>query len=231
MRRIGFVIATALLAGLPGAAQDPVKVSPEQYKVEMENEQVRVLRIKRPAHAKIPMHEHPAAVAVFLTDLHARVVGADGKVQEVVQKAGGTAFQPPVRHAEENISDKPFEAILVELKSRPSAAKAPPVALDPVKLDPKYHTVDFENERVRVLRTVMEPHVKSPLHEHPPYVVVYLTDLHTTMTLADGTVRDNPRKAGEVAWRDAMKHSTEQMGDRRAEEIQIELKSAPARAR
>ena len=70
------------------------------------------------------------------------------------------------------------------------------MTLDPVKLDPKYHTVDFENERVRVLRTVLEPHIKSPLHEHPSYVVVYITELHTTMALAmEGSWTTSAEKA------------------------------------
>jgi hypothetical protein len=66
--------------------------------------------------------------------------------------------------------------------------------------------------------------LKSPMHEHPHYVVVYLTELHTTMTLGDGKIVDNPRRPGEVAWRDALKHVTENIGDHTAVEIQIELK-------
>ena len=37
--------ALLCLAALPLAAQDPVKVDPKHYKVELENKQVRVLRI------------------------------------------------------------------------------------------------------------------------------------------------------------------------------------------
>jgi quercetin dioxygenase-like cupin family protein len=82
----------------------------------------------------------------------------------------------------------------------------------------------LENDRVRVLRTILEPHVKSPMHQHPHYVVVYLTELHTTMKLGDGRVVDNPRHPGEIAWRDALEHQTEQMGDKTAVEIQVEIK-------
>jgi quercetin dioxygenase-like cupin family protein len=99
-----------------------------------------------------------------------------------------------------------------------------PITLDPVKLDPEHHLVPLENDRVRVLRTILEPHLKSPMHEHPHYVVVYLTELHTTMTLGDGRTVDNPRRPGEIAWRDALKHVTENIGDRTAMEIQVELK-------
>ena len=34
---------------------------------------------------------------------------------------------------------------------------------------------------------------------------------------------DNPPRPGEVSWRDALKHETENIGDKTAVEIQIEL--------
>jgi hypothetical protein len=55
-------------------------------------------------------------------------------------------------------------------------------------------------------------------------VVVYLTELHTTMKLADGREVDNPRHKGEVGWRDYMKHETLNIGKETAVEIQVELK-------
>jgi beta-alanine degradation protein BauB len=64
------------------AAQDPMQVSPD-YKAEIENNWVRVLRVKRGPHGKTPMHQHPASVLVFLTDYHQKVTGADGKVREI----------------------------------------------------------------------------------------------------------------------------------------------------
>jgi hypothetical protein len=44
------------------------------------------------------------------------------------------------------------------------------------------------------------------------------------MILGDGKPVDNVRHPGEIAWRDFMKHETENLGERRAVEIQIELK-------
>ena len=40
------------------AALDPVKVDAKDYKVEFENSQVRVVRVKIGAHQKVPLHEH-----------------------------------------------------------------------------------------------------------------------------------------------------------------------------
>ena len=205
------------------AAQYPVQVSPD-YKAEIENNWVRVLRVKRGPHGKTPMHQHPASVLVFLTDYHQKVTGADGKAREITRKAGDVSYSEAVKHSEENLSDQPLEAVVIELKPRPADYKPAPITLDPVKLDPEHHLVPLENDRVRVLRTILEPHLKSPMHEHPHYVVVYLTELHTTMTLGDGRTVDNPRRPGEIAWRDALKHVTENIGDRTAVEIQVELK-------
>jgi quercetin dioxygenase-like cupin family protein len=190
-----------------------------QTTVEIDNAWVRVLRVKQGPHEKTPERQHPASVAVYLTDVHQRVSGL-----EASRKAGDVAWFDAARHTEENLSDQPVEFVLVELKPGAPKAKGWPVALDPVKLDPVHHLVPLENDRVRVLRTILEPHLKGPTHEHPSYVVVYLTELHTTMTLADGKQVDNPRRPGEIAWRDPYRHTTENVGDRTAVELQIELK-------
>jgi quercetin dioxygenase-like cupin family protein len=196
----------------------------ESEKVEIENQWVRVLRVMQAPHDKSPMHEHPASVVVYLTDLHQKITGVDGKTRDLKKKASEVAYFDAMKQSEENVSDKAIEAIIVELKPGAPKAIGWPVKLDPVKLDSKHHPVPFENDRVRVLHTILDPHVKSPQHQHPSYVVVYLTELHTTQTLPDGRKVDNPRKPGEIAWRDALKHETENIGDKRAEEIQIELK-------
>jgi quercetin dioxygenase-like cupin family protein len=220
-------LCAAIVLGLAGAAsaQDPVGIAPALYKVEIDNAWVRVLRTTRAPHGKSPMHSHPATVVVCLTDSHQRVTDAAGTTRQVTHKAGDVIYNDPVTHAEESLSDRPLEAVVVELKpNAPGSGAEPKVTLDPVTIDPKYHIVALENSRVRALRTILEPGIKSPLHEHPHYVVVYLTELHTTMTLGDGRVVDNPRRPGEVAWRDFMKHSTLNVGKQTAVEIQIELK-------
>ena len=146
----------------------------------------------------------------------------DAREKNVKRKAGDVAYFEAGKSVGENTSGKPFEAIVVQLK--PGAPKSPLLTLDPVKLDPKHHTVPIENAQVRVLRTILEPGLKGPMHEHMHYVVVYLSDLHTNQTLTNGTIVDNLRKRGEVGWREAVKHQAENVGDKRAEEIQIEIK-------
>jgi len=213
--------------GAPGvAAQDPVGIVPKDYHLEIENRWVRVLRLTLGAQESSPLHEQPESVVVFLTGAHERLTSPGKPAQEIARRAGEVTHFDGLRHTEENLADRPLEAVIIELKPAPPGSdSAPwPLPLDPMKLDRPHHSVLFENDRVRVLRTVLEPHLKGPLHEHPHYVVVYLTDLHTTMTMADGKAVDNPRRPGEVAWRDPLKHVTENIGDREAIEIQVELK-------
>jgi quercetin dioxygenase-like cupin family protein len=97
-------------------AQDPVKVDPKHYKVEVENKQVRVLRISYGPHEKSVMHGHPGTVAVFLSEGRARFTFPDGKAEERSWTAGQSLFIPAETHLPENLTDKPLELVLVELK-------------------------------------------------------------------------------------------------------------------
>ncbi len=110
--------ALALTAVLVLRAQDPVKVDKKHYKVEFENDQVRVLRIQYGPGEKSVMHEHPDSVAVFLTDQKSKFTYPDGKSEEVTAKAGDVKWNPAFKHDPESLSDKPFELILVELKGK-----------------------------------------------------------------------------------------------------------------
>ena len=98
------------------AHADPVSVDPKHYNVELENEQVRVLRITYGSHEKSVMHGHPASVLVCLTDFHAKFTSPDGKTEERRGKAGETIWTPAEEHLPENLGSKRLELILVELK-------------------------------------------------------------------------------------------------------------------
>jgi hypothetical protein len=208
------VIIASIFASAP--AQDA--------NLEIENEWVRVFRESRASHAKGEMREHPATVTVYLSAAHERLIGSDGKAKEIRRKYGEVTYFDAGKYTYENMSNTTIQAVVVELKDPAGKPKSPPITLDPVKLDAKHHLVPLENDRVRVLHTILVPHLKCPMHEHPHYVVVYLTELHTTQALPNGQIVDNPRVAGEITWRDALKHVTENIGERTAEEIQIELK-------
>jgi beta-alanine degradation protein BauB len=110
------VVIAALAVSVSAAAQDPVKVDPKHYKVTLENENVRILRISVPPHEGAPMHSHPASVLIWITDSHIKLIHPDGKTDEVFRKAGQTNWSEAEVHAGENIGDTVSECVQVEFK-------------------------------------------------------------------------------------------------------------------
>jgi hypothetical protein len=127
MRRVLLFAALLGLVALPAAAQDPVKVDPKHYKVEFENAQVRVLHFHYGPHEKSVMHSHPNLVLVPLSDGKTRFVLPGGKTEESEMKANQPAWTEATVHNPENLSDKPIDGILIEMKAKAMAkAKAEP---------------------------------------------------------------------------------------------------------
>jgi len=96
---------------------DPVKVDPKRYKVEWENDQVRVVRARYGPHEKGVMHEHVLnRVVTFLKDGNMKVTTPDGESKILKTAAGDVTWGGPAKHIEENLSDHPFEVVVVEFK-------------------------------------------------------------------------------------------------------------------
>jgi hypothetical protein len=68
--RVAGLIATISLVAISSVAQDPFKVAPKAYKLDFENEWVKVARVHYAPHEKIPVHDHAktAAAYVYLND-------------------------------------------------------------------------------------------------------------------------------------------------------------------
>ena len=113
-----------LFAVTVATAQDAAKVDPKHYKVEAENDQVRVLRVHYGPGEKSVMHSHPGQVVVYLTDGTIRFHMPDGKTLDDSGKAGQTQLTPAVVHDPENTGKTPFEAIVIELKGGKGKAAA-----------------------------------------------------------------------------------------------------------
>lgn len=99
-------------------SQDPVKLSPNVYKVEFENDQVRVVRVHFAAHQQVPEHEHLVNRAVvYLTAQHSKITASDGKSEDSQHEAGQVSWGGPAKHKEENLLATPVDVIMVEFKS------------------------------------------------------------------------------------------------------------------
>lgn len=125
---IAFAIFVVLQLPDAGAAQraappvdfgpdDPVKKDPQHYKVEFENEHVRVVRVRYGPREPGMLHEHRCGrVNVHLTALHQTLRRPNGETAEP-RVAGGTAtWSTPDRHADENLENTPIEVVYVDVK-------------------------------------------------------------------------------------------------------------------
>jgi len=117
---LGLLVASMVFASAAGTAvaQDPTQVDAKHYKVAFENDQVRILRITYGAHEKSVMHEHPNSIAVFLVDGRIKFTRPDGQSEERDVKAGQSVWNPAGKHLPENMGDRPFEVVLIEMKAK-----------------------------------------------------------------------------------------------------------------
>ena len=97
-------------------------------------------------------------------------------------------------------------------------------AQDPAKVDPKHYKVVFNNEYVRVLDVRLKPGEKTPIHSHPNLVIYSLTGGTIKSTTADGKTTTVTTKAGQVGWRNAQTHTSENVGKTEVHALGIELK-------
>jgi beta-alanine degradation protein BauB len=103
----------------PKESTDAVIVDPAHYHVVAENEWIRAIALTVGPREKLRMHKHPAtsAVVVLLTDQDMRQYHADGTSRESHYKAGTVRWaEPDAAHQDENIGDKPFRLVRIELK-------------------------------------------------------------------------------------------------------------------
>jgi hypothetical protein len=199
---IVFILSGA--ANAPG--QDPFKVAPAAYKLEFQNEWVRVTRVHYGPKEKIAPHYHtdfPAAY-VYLNDSGPVVFKHKdlpyGAITRPPTKAGGFRLYRSVKevHEVENLSETPSDFLRVEFKTEPVNEKSLygkfyretyPAGENSLK-------VQFENEQIRVTRIVIAQQKVIDLPQvGGPSLLVSLTESsleredanNTKLNLAIGT--------------------------------------------
>ena len=93
---------------------------PEHYKLEFENEFVRVIRCRIPARDKVKMHNHPlGSVIIFMTDQNLHQTLESGKTEEAHNRAGHVLWAngSQSQHMGENVTDQMYEYIRVDVKA------------------------------------------------------------------------------------------------------------------
>ena len=73
-------------------SRDVLKVDPRHYRLEFENQYVRVLRAKLGNDETVPMHDSRSATIVAITEVHLRFTRPDKKIVDVHLDASGARW-------------------------------------------------------------------------------------------------------------------------------------------
>jgi hypothetical protein len=158
--RMPFLVAA--LAAL-AAAQNPYEKLPRNYQLELENEYVRVSRVRYFPGDKLAVHAHPSipTVYVYLTDggpVRFTHVTPKFTVERRAVKAGGVRFNRNAKtetHETEYMGDAESEYLRIEMKTTPG----------PPHPDARLRTAaDFpwEDPQVRISSTESKPRPNHP---------------------------------------------------------------------
>jgi quinol monooxygenase YgiN/quercetin dioxygenase-like cupin family protein len=115
---LGLLLAGSVLA------QDPVPRYPDNYKVLVENERVRVLDFRLRKGDSEAMHTHPAHVLYVLEPFTVRFTLPGGRTAMRQAKAGDVLYSEAVTHSPTNVGDTDAHGILVELKGGTASSAA-----------------------------------------------------------------------------------------------------------
>jgi hypothetical protein len=179
----------------------------DSYQVSFENEFVRIVNVSIAAR-KHPDEYAPAALPLIRIDLDSR------KTYYVDSSS---------RHELARPSEKAVREIRVELKAAPPASA---LTLDAVRVDPARYKVDFENDKVRVVRLGFGPREIGVMVEHPPRVLATLSDVSVKLVFRDGKTDARGAPAGVAAWLEGETLQTENASDQPLEVVLVEPKSA-----
>jgi beta-alanine degradation protein BauB len=97
--------------------------------------------------------------------------------------------------------------------------------MDAPTATPKVVKTKLENEHVRVLEFISDPGDKEDWHSHPAFVVYVVTGGTLRITAPDGQSIDDEFKDGDIRYREARTHRTENIGKTRLHAIIVELKT------
>jgi hypothetical protein len=228
--------ALALTAAMSASAQNPLETLPNNYKLDMENQWVRVIRVHYAPHEKVPVHDHAEGpvVYVYLSD------GGPVRFQhftprEVLAirpatKQGGFRMHHALveRHSVENTSDIPSDFLRVELKALSSTSQIPDVKVDPPTLSvgENLEEVEFEDENLRVVRSVCAAHKACIARKVlSPALEIAFTPVALTRNAA--RLARITSQAGQVRWITPVAHEeARNLGTVAAHRLRFEFKGA-----
>ncbi|HWO01280.1 MAG TPA: hypothetical protein VNS63_18615 [Blastocatellia bacterium] len=237
---LGVALAIVCLLGTDIAAQDPLKALPQAYKLQFENDWVKITRVHYAPHEKLPAHQHTqtASAYVYFNDSGPVVfnhIGLDyGAITRPSTKAGSFRLYRGVKeiHEVENKSDLPSDFLRVEFKTEPVNDKTLHGRFfrEEYPEGENFQKVQFENEQVRVTRLVCAVGKKLDLSTGPtePALLIALTPSKFKVQENKGKSAKLTLEMGQHAWIEAgQQKGFENSGAAPAELLRFDFKTKP----
>jgi hypothetical protein len=239
-KRVILISIICLLFTISSLAQDPMKVAPQAYKLEFENEWVKVVRIHYGPREKIPAHDHTerAAAYVYLNDggpVIFKHIGLEyGPVTRPATKAGGFRLYKAIKevHEVENTSDLPSDFLRVEFKTRMVDEKTlrGRFQREAWPTGENYQKVQFEDEQIRVTRMVCAAGKKLDISPSAsgPALLVALSPAGLSVIEPKGKSSKHDLNLGQTGWQPAGDQARlEGVDGAPAELLRFEFKTGP----
>lgn len=96
--------------------KDALAADPKHYKVELDNDRMRVLRLTLKADETVPVHDDRDALFVCLKECHIRLTRPGGRSQDVHLQAGESRWIYADTRSEKNLGSQPLEMLVIESK-------------------------------------------------------------------------------------------------------------------
>ena len=227
---IRLLISTILFLFISCSSKDklllPEEVSPDVYKVLLENEDVKVLEVTFAPGQSDNMHDHNPVTFYLLQGGKAQVTLPDGTVNEREISTGFVGHnKEKVRHQVKNIGDNTIKIILVERKNSEPISDSKERLILPEEVSPDVYKVLLENEDVKVLEVTFEPGQSDNMHQHGVMTIYGITGGKLQGTSPDGTVNENEVPNGFVGHRNTITtHQMKNIGDNTVKVILFEHK-------
>jgi len=222
------------------SAQDPLKVAPQAYKLELENEWVMVTRVHYSPYEKIPEHYHterPSAY-VYLNDggpvIFKHINLPYGDITRKETKAGSFRVYKGLKeiHAVENPTGVPSDFLRVEFKTEPvnDQSLRGKFYREPYPPGENFSKTQFENEQIRITRLVVASRSKLDVSANAtePSLLVALTPARFKAHGQKSKVAQIRLEPGKAHWLGVTQlQQLENIGDSAAELLRFEFKTRP----
>jgi hypothetical protein len=97
--------------------RDALQVDTQHYRLEFENDNMRVLRLTVKPSETVPMHGDKDALVVCLRECHVRFMSPNGRPEDIHMEAGTSRWIYGDTRSEKNFGTKPVEMLFIETKS------------------------------------------------------------------------------------------------------------------